>query len=186
MLKCAVNQSRHLQRGWKWKVQFPFWWNPQSHIILCYIYIVAAPDKSSVLMRNLNNAQHHQSQFIIIYIHSSHFGQSDGIHQTWRSSRVCVSSSEMCCYDSKMVRFAYFPSLNMPVGACGMTSILQLSTRSHFSDTLVDTEHLIHSWFPDVSDVPWSGGAEGSQGTRFCREGRAEQLEVSEREMCKQ
>lgn len=31
-------------------------------------------------------------------------------------------------------------------------------------------------------DVPSSSGAEGSQGTRFCREGRAQRLEVSERE----
>lgn len=43
---------------------------------------------------------------------------------------------------------------------------------AHFSDTLVDTEHLIHSWLPYVSDVPLSSGAEGSQGTLFCREGR--------------
>lgn len=33
-----------------------------------------------------------------------------------------------------------------------------------------------------MSDVPSSSGAEGSQGTRFCREGRAQPLEVSERE----
>lgn len=51
------------------------------------------------------------------------------------------------------------------------------------SHTFVDTEHLIHSWFPDVSDVPLSSGAEGSQGSLFCREGREE---VREREMCKQ
>ena len=75
----------------------------------------------------------------------------------------------------------------MPVGACGMASILQPLTRSHFSNTLVDREHLIHSWFPDVSDVPLSGGAEGSQGTLFCREGRREEpFEVSEGEMCEQ
>lgn len=47
----------------------------------------------------------------------------------------------------------YFHSLNMPVRACGRASILQPLTHSHFSGTLVDTEHLIHSWFPDVSDV---------------------------------
>lgn len=72
-----------------------------------------------------------------------------------------------------------------------MASILQHShslTRSRFSKTLVDTEHLIHSsWFPDVSDVQLSGGAEGSQGTLFCREGRErESFEVSEGEMCEQ
>lgn len=38
----------------------------------------------------------------------------------------------------------------------------------------------MHSRFPDVSDVPLSGGAEGSQGTLFCREGREEPFEVSE------
>ena len=74
----------------------------------------------------------------------------------------------------------------MPVRACGMASILQPLTHSHFLGTLVDTEHLIHSWFPDVSDVLLSGGAEGSQGTLFCREGREESFEFSEGEMCEQ
>lgn len=62
----------------------------------------------------------------------------------------------------------------------------KLLTRSYFSETLVDTEHLIRSLFPDVSDLPSSGGAEGSQGTLFCREGIEEPFEVSEGEMCEQ
>ena len=57
---------------------------------------------------------------------------------------------------------------------------------SFFIKTLVDTEHLILSWFTDVSDVPLSSGAEGSQGTLFCREGREESFEFSEGEMCEQ
>lgn len=95
----------------------------------------------------------------------------------------------MCCCGGekkKKTLVTYVHSSSTLVGACGMASILQLMTHCHFSDTLVDTEHLIHSWLPYVSDVPLSSGAEGSQGTLFCREGRWEQLEVSEREMCEQ
>lgn len=157
--------------------------NPQFQFILSLLFCGCSSRQQHFYEKFY---QFHNRQFILATVY--HFNQSVSFNKSftkpltqldiniwlWASLRVKLINVLLWF---KIFASHIFPvwTFRKPVGACGMASILHLFTRSHFSYTLVDTEHLIHSWFPDVSDVPLSSGAEGSQGALFCREGREEQ-----------